>query len=82
MVVGFLPIIIPHQPRCFVLCCWLHCGNIRGIIGDLWHGIVEKSINFTTTISLPPDGKWGSVVDDGNWNGMVGGLLDNRSDVD
>ena len=28
VVVVFLPIIIPHQPSCFVLFCWLGCGNI------------------------------------------------------
>ena len=50
-------------------------GKITGIIGDLWHGIIEPSLNFTTTISSPPDGNWGSVNEDGSWNGMVGGLL-------
>ena len=32
-------------------------------------------------MSIPSDGNWGSIDDDGKWNGMVGGLLYNRSDV-
>ena len=27
--------------------------HIEGIVGDLWHGILEKSLNFTTKLSLP-----------------------------
>jgi ABC-type amino acid transport substrate-binding protein len=56
-------------------------GKIEGIIGDLWHGILEKSLNFTTIISTPPDDEWGSCNENGSWNGMVGGLLENRADV-
>ena len=56
-------------------------GKTKGVIGDLWHGIIEKSLNFTTVISAPPDGNWGSVNDSGVWNGMVGGLLENRMDI-
>ena len=32
--------------------------KIQGFIGDLWHGILEQSLNFSTQISLPPDGAW------------------------
>ena len=49
--------------------------KIVGIIGDLWHDILEKSLNFTTKISTPP------VNEDGSWNGMVGGLLEKRVDI-
>ena len=55
--------------------------KIIGIIGDLWHGILEKSLNFTTKISTPPDNRWGSVSEDGSWNGMVGGLLEKSVDI-
>ena len=49
--------------------------KIVGIIGDLWHDILEKSLNFTTKISTPP------VNEDGSWNGMVGGLLEKSVDI-
>ena len=55
--------------------------RIVGIVGDLWHGILEESLNFTTSISLPPDGNWGRLEEDGSWSGMVGGLLQNRTQI-
>jgi hypothetical protein len=55
--------------------------KIIGIIGDLWHGILEKSLNFTTKISTPPDNKWGSVNEDCSWSGLVGGILEKRIDI-
>lgn len=30
-----------------------------------------KALNFTYTIENPPDGKWGHIEPDGNWNGLV-----------
>ena len=57
----------------------LESGKIGAVIGELWHEIFEKSLNFTTDISQPLDMKWGSSNDDGTWNGMAGGLLENRS---
>lgn len=39
--------------------------KIQGIIGDLWHGILEKSLNFTTTIVPSPDGQWGAALENG-----------------
>ena len=55
--------------------------HIVGIVGDIWHGILEESLNFTTHITLPPDGNWGSFEKDGSWSGMVGGLLQNRTQI-
>ena len=55
--------------------------KIGAVIGELWHQIFEKTLNFTTDISQPPDMKWGSPNDDGTWNGLVGGLLENRSQI-
>ena len=55
--------------------------RIQGIVGDLWHGILEQSMNFSTRISLPPDGKWGGLKEDGSWSGLVGGLIENRSQI-
>ena len=56
-------------------------GKIEGIIGELWHTIIEKSLNITTIISTPPDNNWGSQNENGSWNGMVGGILESRIDV-
>ena len=39
--------------------------KIEGIVGDLWHGILEKSLNFTTTIVPSPDGQWGAALKNG-----------------
>ena len=55
--------------------------NIVGIVGDIWHGILEECLNFTTHIVLPPDGNWGSLEEDGSWSGLVGGLLQNRTQI-
>ena len=55
--------------------------KIGAVIGELWHDIFEKTLNFTTEISQPPDMQWGSSNGDGTWNGMVGGLLENRSQI-
>ena len=35
--------------------------EIVGIVGDLWHGILERDRNFSTKILLPPDGQWGNI---------------------
>jgi hypothetical protein len=55
--------------------------HIHGIVGDLWHGLLERSLNFSTKLSLPPDGKWGNIEEDGSWNRLVGGLISNRSQI-
>ena len=39
--------------------------HIEGIIGDLWHGILEKSLNFSTKIVPSPDGQWGVALENG-----------------
>ena len=56
-------------------------GKIYGIVGDILHGMLEPSLNFTAKLSLPPDGMWGAIGEDGKWNGLVGGLLENRSQM-
>ena len=55
--------------------------QIHGIVGDIWHGILEPSLNFSTKITLPPDGNWGGLLEDGTWSGLVGGLIENRSQI-
>ena len=37
-------------------------------------------MNFTYTLTKPPDGKWGAIQPDGSWNGMVNLLA--KQDID
>ena len=55
--------------------------ELVGIVGDLWHDVLEKSLNCTAKISVPPDGKWGNLEKDGSWSGLVRGLLEKRSQI-
>ncbi len=38
-------------------------------------------MNFTYTVRQPPDKKFGSMDHQGQWNGMVGQLADDQSDI-
>ena len=38
-------------------------------------------LNFTYTLREPVDGAWGSLQDDGTWNGMVRHLQDHDADI-
>ena len=38
-------------------------------------------MNFTYTLREPVDGAWGSLQDDGTWNGMVRHLQDHVADI-
>ena len=51
---------------------------LGGIWGDVWHGL-EKTMNFSTRI-VPGDG-WGSLNEDGTWNGIINGLIQNRTQI-
>ena len=53
--------------------------NYSGIMPKILK-YLEVSLNFTTTLSRPPDGAWGAVDNDGNWGGMVG--MVKRNEVD
>ena len=55
--------------------------QIGGIWGEIWHGTLEKTMNFSTLIKPSPDLQWGSVDDDGTWNGIINGLIQNRTQV-
>jgi ionotropic kainate glutamate receptor 5 len=37
-------------------------------------------MNFTYTLTKPPDGNWGAIQPDGSWNGMVNLLA--KQDID
>ena len=51
---------------------------LKGIWGEVWHNL-EKTMNFTTEI-VPGDG-WGSLNKDGTWNGVINGLIQNRTQL-
>ena len=40
---------------------------IEGIVGDLWHGIMEQALNFSTKITVSKDGPGGNLREDGSW---------------
>ena len=42
---------------------------------------LQVSLNFSTTVTRPPDGSWGVVDEEtGLWGGMVGMILRNEAD--
>ena len=52
----------------------------RGILQDLFTTL-QSRLNFTAKAVSPPDGKWGNVKDDGTWSGMIGELINHRTDI-
>ena len=42
--------------------------------------VFQKILNFTYSLTKPPDGQWGSLQSDMSWTGMVGML--NRGEID
>ena len=52
---GFLPIIIPHQQSCFVLGCWLGCGNMPRLI----RGEILFNTKFAYITFFQPTNHWG-----------------------
>ena len=51
--------------------------RLGGMIGEIWHGIFDQTMNFFTNIILSPDGNWGSRDKNGTWNGMIKELYEN-----
>ena len=52
----------------------------KGFLFDLWH-VLEGDLNFTSSLSLTIDGKFGGKTRNGTWDGMVGMLLRDEADV-
>ncbi len=44
---------------------------LKGIFADVFHKL-QSTMNFTYTISMPEDGEWGALREDGTWTGIVG----------
>ena len=55
--------------------------RLGGLWGDIWHGMLEKMLNFSTEIIISPDGQWGSRGENGSWNGIVSRLMKNQTQV-
>ena len=51
-----------------------------GIFLDMFREI-QKELNFTYTLKLPPDGAYGSMSSNGSWNGMVHHLMKGDFDI-
>ena len=52
----------------------------RGIFVDIFQEL-SNLLNFSYTTTVPSDGKYGALKDDGTWSGMVGELYDKRADI-
>ena len=49
-----------------------------GMYADVWEALRE-TMNFTYTLSPPPDGAWGNLLENGSWNGMIGRAFNRRT---
>ena len=54
-------------------------GTFYGYIPDVLEQ-AGRMLNATFQISVTPDYKYGSFLDDGNWTGMIGDLVGNVSE--
>ncbi len=54
--------------------------SFHGMFPDIWHALKE-TLNFTFTLTKPPDRSWGSLKKNGSWSGMVRQLQLDNSDI-
>ena len=52
----------------------------KGIYFETFEGL-KQILNFTYTLDLSPDGQFGSLHENGSWNGMVRSLKDDIFDI-
>ena len=52
----------------------------NGVFVEVFKELSEL-LNFTYTVSVPPDGAWGGMKADGTWSGMVGQLEKEEMDI-
>ena len=43
--------------------------------------LIQEQLHFTYEIYVVPDGMFGSVDDNGNWNGMIGDVVIGTADI-
>ena len=41
----------------------------------------QEQMNFTIQYTRPPDNAWGALNKDGTWNGLIGQLQDQITDI-
>ena len=52
----------------------------KGIFLDMFIEL-QKCLNFTFSLKLSPDGKYGSMIENGSWNGIVHYLWNGDFDI-
>ena len=52
----------------------------QGMVPDIFNSLAIK-LNFTYTLQLPRDGKWGRRDEHGKWSGIVRDLMDEEADM-
>ena len=55
--------------------------KIGGILGDIWHNVLEKVLNFTTIVKPSRDKQYGALGKDEKWTGVIGALVEDRADI-
>lgn len=59
---------------------WDDNPSITGYYGEIWKAL-QQVLNFDYSITLSVDGKWGSIDESGNWDGLVGMAVRDEIDI-
>ena len=54
--------------------------RMKGFMAELFYGF-QEIMNFTYTLTRPPDGAWGFQDDLGEWTGMIGQIVKGEVDI-
>ena len=54
--------------------------EMKGMYAEVFFAL-QYILNFTFTVTKPPDGQWGGLQSDGTWTGMIRELQDERADI-
>ena len=54
--------------------------NWAGLVPDIFESLAA-SLNFTFSLDLPRDGRWGAEDDAGQWSGIFSDLMDDEADI-
>ena len=54
--------------------------EMKGMYAEVFLAL-QYILNFTFTVTKPPDGQWGGLQSDGTWTGMIRELQDERADI-
>ena len=75
----FEAVTLPHSTYNIV---YSEDGELRvgGFYGEVWK-VLENHFNFSTRMRMSPDLKWGARDENGEWNGMVKEVYENRSHI-